>query len=299
MVTLMINSTFTDGAYNLIKVRNKNELQAAKNKLFIEDDVDKLSFPLHITYKENDRVYAKTCFLSLSDNKLTLISPYKNGEHDLSIEELNKLIICYSLNKDNGYDVFYALLLCVFDNISKSLSHIDGYINVFNEKLREIQRKNIHNNGKAIGNSDVSTKDEDFKNAFLIINKYKKTVSDINYILVKEQGKLYNHNSALYNNVMSKILIFEKRINFMIERLTFAESTFCNLLEISDASVIKIFTIMWTLYIPGTAIVNWYGQNFTRMPELSLNASWWVQVIALFVLTIIPLILIKNKGMLR
>ncbi|EBS5529972.1 magnesium transporter CorA family protein [Salmonella enterica subsp. enterica serovar Telelkebir] len=299
MVTLMINSIFTNGACNLIKVRNKNELQLAKKKLIAEGKADALTFPLHVTYKNNNCFYAKTCFFSLSDNKLTLIKPEIKGDYEFPAEELNNLLAYYSLNKHNGYDLFYAILLHIFNNISESLKHIDAYTNIFNEKLREIQQKNIDNKGKVIGNSDISTKDEDFKNAFLIINKYKKTISDINYILVKEQERLSGHNSTLYSNLMSRVLIFEKRINFVIERLSFVESTFCNLLQISDASVIKIFTIMWTLYIPGTAIVNWYGQNFTRMPELSLNASWWVQVIALFVLTIIPLILIKNKGLLR
>ncbi|MFC5425949.1 CorA family divalent cation transporter [Brevibacterium otitidis] len=52
------------------------------------------------------------------------------------------------------------------------------------------------------------------------------------------------------------------------------------------------------MLIPGTALINWYGQNFEFMPELSWPYTAWVQIAGVFLLAALPIYVIKRAGQL-
>lgn len=89
------------------------------------------------------------------------------------------------------------------------------------------------------------------------------------------------------------------RVEFLVERHRFHARGTAQQISTSDLNVVKIFTVLWAILIPGTTLINWYGQNFEVMPELSWPYSAWVQIIGVFCLAVIPIYTVKRAGQLR
>lgn len=90
-----------------------------------------------------------------------------------------------------------------------------------------------------------------------------------------------------------------RRVQFIVDRERFHTRAVAQVIATSDLNVVKIFTILWTVFLPGTALINWYGQNFQVMPELSWYWSSWIQLAGVLALTLIPIMAIKRSGQLR
>ena len=89
------------------------------------------------------------------------------------------------------------------------------------------------------------------------------------------------------------------RVEFCIDRHRFHARDTAQQIATSDLNIVKIFTVLWAILIPGTTLINWYGQNFEFMPELSWEYSAWVQIIGVFCLAVIPIYTVKRAGQLR
>ncbi len=90
-----------------------------------------------------------------------------------------------------------------------------------------------------------------------------------------------------------------RRVEFIIDRRRFHNRAVAQVIATSDLDIVKIFTVLWTVFLPGTALINWYGQNFQVMPELSWYWSSWIQLAGVLVVTLIPILAVKRSGQLR
>lgn len=99
--------------------------------------------------------------------------------------------------------------------------------------------------------------------------------------------------------LLAEIDSVQRRGRFMLERQRFHRRAAEETVAMSDLNVTKVFSVLWAAFIPGTALINWYGQNFRVMPELSWHGSLWMQLLAVLVLTAIPVWMVKQSGTLR
>lgn len=99
--------------------------------------------------------------------------------------------------------------------------------------------------------------------------------------------------------LLAEIEGVQRRGRFMLERQRFHRRAAEETVAMSDLNVTKVFSVLWAAFIPGTALINWYGQNFRVMPELSWEGSLWMQLLAVLVLTAIPVWMVKQSGSLR
>lgn len=89
------------------------------------------------------------------------------------------------------------------------------------------------------------------------------------------------------------------RVEFLVDRQRFHARGTAQQVSTSDLNIVKIFTVLWAILIPGSTLINWYGQNFVFMPELSWEFSSWVQILGVFCLAVIPIYTVKRAGQLR
>lgn len=101
------------------------------------------------------------------------------------------------------------------------------------------------------------------------------------------------------DGLLAEIEGVQRRGRFMMERQRFHRRAAEETVATSDLNVTKVFSVLWAAFIPGTALINWYGQNFRVMPELSWEGSLWMQLLAVLVLTAIPVWMVKQSGSLR
>ena len=58
-----------------------------------------------------------------------------------------------------------------------------------------------------------------------------------------------------------------KNLDQLLERLTHLQEAYDAALDLNLNRIMKIFTVVTTVFLPLTLIVGWYGMNF-NMPEL-------------------------------
>lgn len=66
-------------------------------------------------------------------------------------------------------------------------------------------------------------------------------------------------------------------------------------LEYDLNRIMKIFTVVTTIFLPLTLIVGWYGMNFTTMPEITWQYGYLYVILLCIIVAIICLIFFKKK----
>lgn len=66
-------------------------------------------------------------------------------------------------------------------------------------------------------------------------------------------------------------------------------------ISIRQNNVMKVLTIVTTVFLPLTLIAGWYGMNFTHMPELTWVYGYPVVIIVSILVVIISLWIFKKK----
>lgn len=61
------------------------------------------------------------------------------------------------------------------------------------------------------------------------------------------------------------------------------------------SEVMKVLTIIATIFIPFTFIAGIYGMNFEFMPELKIKFDYFISLAVMFVIAIMMLIYFRNK----
>ena len=73
------------------------------------------------------------------------------------------------------------------------------------------------------------------------------------------------------------------------------ESYFQAEIDIRQNRIMKILTIVTTIFLPLTLVAGWYGMNFSNMPELSWKYGYPAVIVISLVIVMICLWTMKKK----
>lgn len=68
------------------------------------------------------------------------------------------------------------------------------------------------------------------------------------------------------------------------------------LISIEQNSIIKIFSVVATVFVPPTLIASIYGMNFDHMPELDWLFGYPMAIIAMIISAVVPVAYFRHKG---
>ena len=84
-----------------------------------------------------------------------------------------------------------------------------------------------------------------------------------------------NENGIYPDSQLSHFLVLTARAERLISGVRALNESLTQLREMLDAqlnyglnNIMKVFTVITTVFLPLTLIVGWYGMNFRHMPEL-------------------------------
>lgn len=145
----------------------------------------------------------------------------------------------------------------------------------------------------------------------------KSDIEDFNEIIIKDKKevlKFYHYYGQLIEvgNTFVEKNIFEQQANSLFElyvnRVTRLQNETLLLREythqlqdlyesqinLHQNHIMKILTIVTTIFMPLTLITGWYGMNFKHMPELGLKYAY-PMILGVFILIIIICLIIFKK----
>ena len=246
------------------------------------EEEDSITINTYFLIREEENAFNDTVSFIIKDNYIITI---RYRELKTFREFVRRLLTNPSIYK-TGFHVFSSILEIKIDSDSDILENVS---------------KEISKLGKIVssGNLDVT------ETVFESISYYEDLNMTIRESLIDKQRVLSSllKSYKVPEDVREELRILIKDVNSLIdytkfnfERLSYLQNTFLGLLNIEQNKVIKIFTVIATIFIPPTLIASIYGMNFENMPELHWQYGYFFALALMFLSASVPIIFFKRKG---
>nr|WP_323781585.1 magnesium transporter CorA family protein [Amylibacter sp.] len=96
--------------------------------------------------------------------------------------------------------------------------------------------------------------------------------------------------------VTMDIKSLQDQSNFLSQKTTFLLDATLGLINIEQAAIIKIFSVVSVIFLPPTLVASIYGMNFRLMPELDWSLGYPLAIGAMVVSAILPFAYFKRRG---
>ncbi|RGY65054.1 magnesium and cobalt transport protein CorA [Fusobacterium ulcerans] len=242
-----------------------------------------ISFFLKMIYlnKKSDEIEYEQISFILGEGYLITFQE-KTGNIFNNLQERIENGIGKLRNKKENY-LMYALFDIIVDNYFLILEN-------FEERIEALEEKIVNNPSQKIIEEIISLKKE--------ISKFKRNVIPIKEILIKISNidyfdesmniylkDLHDHSTIIYESIE----IIYNRSNDLIQ---LCHSSIGN----SMNEIMKILTIISTIFIPLSFLAGLYGMNFKYMPELSWEYGYYFILGLMFIVVAGMILYFKRKN---
>lgn len=152
-----------------------------------------------------------------------------------------------------------------------------------------------HNLVEGKANEGLNKSIFNLKNQLLIQKNYFEQLIDIGEELQENENGIFQDENLRYFKIFTdKAFRLSNNTQILCESLIHLREAYEASLEYSLNSIMKVFTVVTTIFLPLTLIVGWYGMNFTNMPELTWKYGY-LSVIVLSILVVVSCLFFFKK----
>jgi len=83
---------------------------------------------------------------------------------------------------------------------------------------------------------------------------------------------------------------------FLLEEISFLSDTIMGLINSEQSQIVKVLSVVATVFLPPTLVASLYGMNFVHMPELSWTVGYPLALILMATLGIAPYVYARRRG---
>ncbi len=180
--------------------------------------------------------------------------------------------------------LLYALLDVIVDNYFLIVEDLG-------ERIEELERKVT----VRPGNEDLLTIQE-IRSLLITVSRYVTPTRELAGRMNTAQTELIDKGTRRYiNDLQDHTVYIAESINTFRDMLTNLENTYHAGQNMRMTQVMKLLTIISTIFIPLTFIVGIYGMNFDFMPELHARYGYFVVMGIMFAISVVMLIWFRRK----
>jgi magnesium transporter len=180
--------------------------------------------------------------------------------------------------------LLYALLDVIVDNYFLIVERVG-------ERIQELERKVT----VRPGNEDLLTIQE-IRSLLITVNRYVTPTRELAGRLNTVQSELIEKGTRRYiNDLQDHTVYIADSINTFRDMLTNLENTYHAGVNMRMGQVMKLLTVISTIFIPLTFIVGVYGMNFDHMPELHWHYGYFIVMGAMLSISIVMLLWFRRK----
>ncbi len=133
------------------------------------------------------------------------------------------------------------------------------------------------------------------KKLLMLDNYYQQFVS-IGEELEENSADIFNEENLHYFRVFSsRAERLSNNTRMLQEFSVHVRESYHAQLDYDLNRIMKIFTVVTTIFLPLTLIVGWYGMNFTSMPELTWKYGYLYVTLLCIIVAIICIIFFRKK----
>lgn len=245
------------------------------NNLLLEDLVDTLQRPKIDEYE--DYVFSIFKMLYLNDNDLLVVEHmalvlyqntvvvFQETDDDVFGEVIKRIENKFGRIRSRGADyLFFALLDAIVDNYFVVLDDIKNKL--------EILEDEVYNNPQ----KESARKIQYLKKEILRIRKWIFPVKELVNRLVHTENKLVAKETKLFlQDTFDHCLEINEDIVLYREMSTSLMEMYMTNMSNKMNEVMKVLTVIASIFIPLTFIAGIYGMNFDNMPELHSENGYY------------------------
>ena len=176
---------------------------------------------------------------------------------------------------------FFSRLICE-DNIAveemeRTISHLE----------KKVLTKRIHN-----FNDEMLRIRKDL----LIMRNYYEQILNIGEDLMENENDLFDEENLRYFKMLTdRVERLADNTQMLRDYISQVREAYQAQLDYSLNNIMKIFTVVTTIFMPLTLIVGWYGMNFTHMPELTWKYGYVMVILISIVVVLFCIFWFKKK----
>lgn len=248
----------------------------------IEDFDNYLFIVLKMIYYDNDEINIEQVSLIVSDNYVISFQEKKGDVFDPLRQRIrNDKGIIRKMGSDY---LTYALLDCIIDNYFIVLEKIG-------DNLEDLEDELISN-----ATSETLQNIHRLKRDMIYLRKSVWPLREVISKLERSDSELIKDSSHIYfRDIYDHTVQAMDAIETSRERLSSMLDIYLSSMSNRMNDVMKVLTIIATIFIPLTFIAGIYGMNFEYMPELSWQGSYFVVLLLMLVVAVGMIVFFKNK----
>ena len=194
-----------------------------------------------------------------------------------------------ALKRMNAKTATLERLICAF--FERLLSRDGSDLERFDQRIAEMEEQIEDNTTGKRFNSEVLA----LRRQLLVIRNYYEQLLDLFDAMLENEADLFATKQLYhFRTARDKIARLSANAQLLRDCLVQVREAYMAALDYNANRIMKVFTVVTTVFLPLTLIVGWYGMNFRYMPELS-SPYGYPAVIVLSVLVVALCLLFFRK----
>jgi magnesium transporter len=137
------------------------------------------------------------------------------------------------------------------------------------------------------------------KKELMYIWNYYEQLIDVGEVLRDNENDMFpDENVRRFDMFTKRAARTSENVKYLKEYTVQLQETHDAMLDYNLNSIMKLFTVITTIFLPLTLIVGWYGMNFTNMPELTWKYGYPGVIVFSIVVVVICIVAFKKYRLL-
>ena len=133
------------------------------------------------------------------------------------------------------------------------------------------------------------------KQELLMLRAFYEELIDVTEVFIENENEILDEKSLkLFKLFRDKAVRYKENTDIQRDSVTHLWDAYQTSIDRGQNEIMKLFTVVTSVFLPMTVIVGWYGMNFKYMPEISFRYGY-VYVILLNIAVVLTLIYIFKK----
>jgi magnesium transporter len=235
-----------------------------------------------IYFDENEKIINEQVSMIVGKN---YVVSFQEIEGDVFTPIRNRLRNSSGQIRKRGADYLaYTLIDTIIDNYFVVLERIG-------EKIEDIEEQLLKN-----PTQDTTLEIHSLKKDLILLRRSVWPLREVTGVLERGESKLIHKSTRIflrdvYDHTIQVIDTIESSRDLLSGMLDVYLTTVSNKMN----SVMKVLTIIATIFMPLTFIAGIYGMNFQNMPELSWKYGYYLSLVLMAVIGLLMLLFFKRK----
>ncbi|MGL5256752.1 MAG: magnesium transporter CorA family protein [Proteocatella sp.] len=135
-----------------------------------------------------------------------------------------------------------------------------------------------------------------FHKELLRLKKYYEQLDIIlDNLAANDNEIMSNEGERLMNIISNRVHRYQSNVLNLRDYVTQMREAYQAQIDIEQNELMKVFTIITSIFLPLTLIVGWYGMNFQNMPELTWKYGYLSVIIFSIIVSIFMIAFFKRK----